>query len=120
MFKTKLLSVKKGTTNICAIYDKDLKEQLISFPIDIKQQKEIILKIEQGFSLIENTTQIVESSLQKLQIMKISILKQAFEGKLVPQDPNDESAEILLEKIKHEKEQLIQKQKVSKVKKNVK
>jgi len=84
------------------------------------EQKQIVFQIEQGFSLIENTTQIINSVLQKLQIMKISILKQAFEGKLVPQDPNDESAEILLEKIKHEKEQLIQKQKVSKVKKNVK
>jgi len=103
MFKTKLLSVKKATTNICAIYDKDLKEQLISFPIDIKQQKEIILKIEQGFALIENTSQIVESSLQNLQTMKMSVLKQAFEGKLVPQDPNDEPASVLLERIKLKK-----------------
>jgi len=100
MFKTKLLSVKKATTNICAIYDKDLKEQLVSFPMDIKQQKEIIARIEQGFSLIENTTQIVNSTLQNLQTMKISILKQAFEGKLVPQDPNDEPASVLLERIK--------------------
>ena len=32
------------------------------------------------------------------------ILMQAFDGKLVPQDPNDEPAEVLLEKIKKEKE----------------
>ena len=100
MFKTKLLSVKKATTNICAIYDKDLKEQLVSFPMDIKQQKEIIARIEQDFSLIKNTTQIVNSTLQNLQTMKMSVLKQAFEGKLVPQDPNDEPASVLLEKIK--------------------
>ena len=36
--------------------------------------------------------------------MKMSVLKQAFEGKLVPQDPNDEPAQILLEKIKSTKE----------------
>ena len=36
--------------------------------------------------------------------MKMSVLKQAFEGKLVPQDPNDEPAHILLEKIKSTKE----------------
>ena len=58
--------------------------------------------------------------LTQLDIMKSSILKQAFEGKLVPQDPNDEPAEILLQKIKQEKEQLIQKQKPSRGKKNVK
>lgn len=34
-----------------------------------------------------------------------SILKQAFEGKLVPQDPNDEPAEKLIERSKQEKQQ---------------
>jgi len=66
----------------------------------IEEQEQIVSQIEQGFSLIENTTQIVESSLQNLQTMKMSILKQAFEGKLVPQDPNDEPASVLLERIK--------------------
>lgn len=35
-----------------------------------------------------------------------SILAKAFRGKLVPQDPNDERAEILLERVKAEKEKL--------------
>jgi len=79
----------------------------IEFKIPIPslcEQQEIVSQIEQGFSLIENTTQIVESTLQKLQTMKISVLKQAIEGKLVPQDPNDEPASVLLEKIKSTKE----------------
>ena len=67
-------------------------------------QNEVVSKIEQGFSLIENTTQIVNSTLQTLQTMKMSVLKQAFQGKLVPQDPNAEPAHILLEKIKSTKE----------------
>jgi type I restriction enzyme S subunit len=36
-------------------------------------------------------------------MMKMSIPKQAFEGKLVPQDPNDEHASVLLERIKKQK-----------------
>ena len=65
-----------------------------------EEQEETLQKIEKGFSLIQNTTQIVNSTLQNLQTMKMSILKQAFEGKLVPQDPNDEPASVLLERIK--------------------
>ncbi len=68
-----------------------------------EEQKEIIARIEQGFSLIENTQNIVNYTLQTLQTMKMSVLKQAFQGKLVPQDPNDEPAEKLLERIKKEK-----------------
>ena len=76
---------------------------LKSFPIPLpstKEQEQIVSQIEQGFSLIENTSQIVDATLQNLQTMKISVLKQAFEGKLVPQDPNDEPASVLLERIK--------------------
>ena len=80
-----------------------LKKLPIPLPV-INEQKKILEKIEQGFSLIENTSQIVNSTLQTLQTMKMSVLKQAFEGKLVPQDPNDEPAHILLEKIKNTKE----------------
>ena len=36
-------------------------------------------------------------------MMKMRIPKQAFEGKLVPQDPNDEPASVLLERIQKEK-----------------
>jgi type I restriction enzyme, S subunit len=77
--------------------------KLAMMPIPLmsnEEQEQIVSQIEQGFSLIENTTQIVESSLQNLQTMKTSVLKQAFEGKLVPQDPNDEPASVLLERIK--------------------
>ena len=69
----------------------------------IEEQEQIVSQIEQSFSLLENTQNIVNSTLQTLEIMQMSVLKQAFEGKLVPQDPNDEPAEILLEQIKKQK-----------------
>ena len=87
------------------LYIRDLKS--FPFPLPpLQEQEQIVSQIEQGFSLIENTTQIVNSTLQTLQTMKMSVLKQAFQGKLVPQDPNDEHAEKLLEQIKKEKSQL--------------
>ena len=80
-----------------------IKKLLIPLP-PIDEQKKITFEIQQNLSLVENTTQIVNSTLQTLQTMKISVLKRAFEGKLVQQDPNDEPAHILLEKIKNTKE----------------
>jgi type I restriction enzyme S subunit len=47
----------------------------------------------------------VEQGLKQAERLRMSILKRAFEGKLVPQDPNDEPAEKLLERIKRRKEQ---------------
>ena len=97
-------------------------QNVSDFPIPLtsmKEQEQIILKIEEGFSLIKNTENIINSLLKQLNDMKSTILKQAFEGKLVLQDPNEESAEIFLQKIKQE-QQLIKKQKPSRSRKNVK
>ncbi|WP_288268747.1 restriction endonuclease subunit S [uncultured Methanobrevibacter sp.] len=48
----------------------------------------------------------------KAEDLKNSILQMAMEGKLVPQDPNDEPASVLLERIQKEKEQLIKEKKI--------
>ena len=50
----------------------------------------------------------------KAETLKKSILQYAMEGKLVPQDPNDEPASELLKRIKAEKEQLIKEGKIKK------
>ncbi|MFI3238933.1 MAG: restriction endonuclease subunit S, partial [Lachnospiraceae bacterium] len=48
--------------------------------------------------------------------LKNSILQMAVQGKLVPQDPSDEPASILIERIRAEKEQLIKEKKIKKEK----
>ena len=81
------------------------------YPIDIKlpnkkEQLQIFSKIEKNFSIINKLKETVEQNLSKIEFLRQSILKKAFEGKLVSQDPNDEPAEKLLERIKQEKEKV--------------
>ena len=70
---------------------------------DINEQNKIVEKIEESFSLIEKNEILIDQLLLQYKQIKNSILKQAFEGKLVPQDPNDEPAEVLLQRIREEK-----------------
>ena len=46
--------------------------------------------------------------------LRKSILQQAIQGKLVPQDPNDEPASVLLERIREEKARLVKEKKIKK------
>jgi len=82
------------------------------------EQKTIVDTSNSYISNLQNQIKQFNQNLKFANYLKLMILKQAFEGKLVSQDPNDESAEILLQKIKQEKEQLKQKEKSKKRKKN--
>lgn len=92
-----------------------LLETIIPLP-PLSEQSRIAAKIAQLFALLRK----VESSTQqyaKLQtLLKSKVLDLAMRGKLVEQDPNDEPASVLLEKIKAEKEQLIKEKKIKKSK----
>lgn len=71
------------------------------FPIaQIECQKKIIKEIESRLSVCDKIEESIETSLQQAEALRLSIIKKAFEGKLVPQNPDDEPAEKLLEKIK--------------------
>lgn len=81
----------------------DLRHLEISLP-NMEEQHQIVSEIERRFSVADKIEKIVDESLKQSQRLRQSILKRAFEGKLVPQDPNDPPASELLKKIKEIKE----------------
>ena len=93
-----------GTTRL-KLNQTRMKDIPILFP-PLPEQHRIVSKIESIFGRIdacreklERVARQTKSASGSLSQLKSSILKQAFEGKLVPQDPNDEPAEVLLKRL---------------------
>ncbi len=100
-----------------AINDKKLYNGLVPLP-PLAEQHRIVEKIEELMPKVEEYGKAQEA-LDKLNTelpeqLKKSILQEAIEGRLVPQDPNDEPASVLLDKIRKEKEQLVKEGKLKK------
>ena len=100
---------------------KNLKSDTVKsvlFPIPpMREQKRIAEKIDSLISFVIKIESDKTDLQTTIQLTKSKILDLAIRGKLVPQDPNDEPASVLLERIRTEKEELIKQGKIKRDKK---
>jgi type I restriction enzyme S subunit len=94
----KAKSIATGTAQL-TVPIKGLRLFEIPMPKTDEEQLKIVSAIESRLSVCDKLEQLVEENISKSQALRQSILKKAFAGQLVPQDPNDEPAEKLLERI---------------------
>lgn len=79
---------------------KSMIENLSVFLPSLPEQECIVEEIEKRFEVADEMEKAVNKSLDNAQKLKQSILKKAFSGQLIPQNPDDEPASALLEHIK--------------------
>lgn len=108
---------KKAKSIIPGISREDILTAYFPLP-PLAEQKRIVAKIEEILPKVEEYGKAQEA-LDKLneelpERLKKSILQEAIEGRLVPQDPNDEPASVLLDKIRKEKAKLVKEGKLKK------
>ena len=106
-----------GSTNQIELGTATIYDYIVPIP-PVEEQKKIVRKIKEILPLVEKYThsQTLQDKLNdsiKTQLRK-SILQEAIQGHLVPQDADDEPASVLLQRIKEEKQRLVKEGKLKK------
>lgn len=87
------LNAKQRGSSYPAVRDGDVLSSIINLP-SLPEQKAIVKEIETAFAFADKAQAAITDALEQAKQLKQSILKRAFEGKLVPQDPNDKPIDL--------------------------
>ena len=106
-----------GTTKQKELATATIKAYLTPIP-PLKEQRRILAKLSEVLPVVNSYGAVYDETAAMQEAfperLKKSILQEAVQGKLVPQDPSDEPAEALLERIRAEKQRLIKDGKIKK------
>ncbi len=93
---------KKTQTAQANIFQAQIRS--LAFPIPpLAEQHRIVAEIERRLSVVDDLDAAVAANLKRTERLRQAILRRAFAGQLVPQDPNDEPAKVLLDRIRSER-----------------
>ena len=90
-----------GSTAQPHLYLRDLRAlEIAVLPLD--HQQRIVIELERQLSILDAQAGAIDLALKRGSALRRAILERAFTGKLIPQDPNEEPASALLERIRAE------------------
>ncbi|WP_461517781.1 restriction endonuclease subunit S [Porticoccus sp.] len=102
LLRRQIESVAKSTSGVNNINTGEIQNLIIPLP-SVNEQVELMKRLDVSTPNIGAAENEIDIQLEKSETLRQSILKKAFSGQLVPQNPNDEPASELLERIRAEK-----------------
>lgn len=114
-FQDRVFERASGTTR-----QRISKGNLITIPFPLPplaEQKRIVEKVDELFALIDELDSNKEDLLEVINLTRNQVLQEAIQGKLVEQNPEDEPASVLIQRIKEERDKLVREGKIRKPKK---
>ena len=102
LLRTQIEHKAKSTSGVNNINSGEIQSLIIPL-CSLREQEVVVERLSTSLFAIDDIEVEINGQLLKADALRQSILKKAFSGQLVPQDPHDEPASILLERIKAEK-----------------
>ena len=96
----------KSTSGVNNINAREVQSLVIPL-CSANEQRLVFKQIAKDLSVIDALDREVKDQLSTAEVLRRAILVRAFSGQLLPQDPNDESASVLLDRIKAERQQIM-------------
>ena len=113
LLRTQIEDNAKSTSGVNNINSSEIKSLIVPL-CSLSEQEVLVERLSANLSEIDAIESDIDNQLLKASALRQSILKTAFAGQLVGQDPGDEPASILLDRIKAEKKQASESRETSK------